>query len=192
VRILSTVPAKIAATLDGLNYRRIQRWSFSTSAGARMHTLRLKQTLQPGTYTLYWLGRTADGGTYRTSQKIRVITAAAKAHTANPAQIILTVGQSTKSAQRAMQPVGQTIEATPDQSFELASARDASVVIVDADKYGVQLVRNLRSVFPTTAVVALSKSKVTLAILARGGAIALPASLPAAKIAALVEKLSKR
>jgi DNA-binding NarL/FixJ family response regulator len=93
-----------------------------------------------------------------------------------------------------MQGIAQTIEATPEQSFEVASTRDASVVIVDADKYGVQFVRNLRRVFPTTPVVALSKSKVTFAILARQGAgvIALPASTPAAKIAALVDKLSKR
>ena len=75
VRILATAPAKISATLDGVNYRRIQRWSFPAAAGASVHTLRLAHKLQPGTYTLYWLGRTADGGTYRTSQKIRVITA---------------------------------------------------------------------------------------------------------------------
>jgi hypothetical protein len=192
VRILATAPATIAATLDGINYRRIQRWNFPAAAGASVHTLKLAHKLQPGTYTLYWLGRASDGGTYRTSQKIRVITVAAKAHTAKPAQIILTVGQSTKSAQRAMQGVGQTIEATPEQSFEVAATRDASVVIVDADKYGVTLVRDLRRVFPTTEVVALSKSKVTLAILARQGAIALPASTPAAKIAALVNTLSKK
>jgi hypothetical protein len=192
VQILATAPAKVSVTLDGINYRRIQRWSFQkTQAGSSVHTLKLAHKLQPGTYTLYWLGRTA-GGTYRTSQKIRVITRAAKLHTANPAQIILTVGQSTKSAQRAMQGVGQTIEATPEQSFEVASTRDASVVIVDADKYGVKLVRELRKVFPTTAVVALSKSKLTLAILGRQGAIALPSSTPAAKIAALVNTLSKR
>jgi hypothetical protein len=192
VQILATAPAKVSVTLDGINYRRIQRWSFQkTKAGSSVHTLKLAHKLQPGTYTLYWLGRTA-GGTYLTSQKIRVITRAAKLHTANPAQIILTVGQSTKPAQRGMQGVGQTIEATPEQSFDVASTRDASVVIVDADKYGMKLVRELRKVFPTTAVVALSKSKVTLAILARQGAIALPSSTPAAKIAALVNTLSKR
>ena len=65
-------------------------------------------------------------------------------------------------------------------------------MIVDADKYGVKFVRDLCKVFPTTAIVALSKSKVTLAILARHGAIALPTSTPAKQIAALVDKLSKR
>ena len=157
-----------------------------------MHTLHLAHKLKPGTYTLYWLGRSADGGISRTTQKIRVITVKAKAHTANPAQIVLTVGDSTKSAQRAVQGVGQTIEATPEQSFEVASSHDASVVIVDADKYGVKLVQDLRTVFPTTAIVALSKSKVTLAVLARQGAVALPSSTSPAKIAALVEKLAAR
>jgi hypothetical protein len=192
VRILATAPAKISATLDGVNYRRVQSWSFPATAGASVHTLHLAHKLQPGTYTLYWLGRTADGGTYRTSQKIRVITENAKAHTANPAQIILTVSDSTKSAQRAVQTAGQTIEATPEQSFQVASTRDASVVIVDADKYGVKFVRNLCKVFPTTGVVALSKSKITLAILGRDGAFALPSSTPPATIAKLVAKLSKR
>jgi hypothetical protein len=192
VRILATAPAKVSATLDGANYRRVQRWSFPAATGATVHTLRLARTLHPGTYTLYWLGRTADGGTYRTSQKIRVITAKAKAHTANPAQIILTVSDNTKSAQRTVQSAGQTIEATPEQSFDVASTRDASVVIVDADKFGVKLVHDLRTVFPTTAIVALSKSRVTLAILARQGAIALPSSTSAKKIAALVDKLSKK
>jgi hypothetical protein len=91
-----------------------------------------------------------------------------------------------------VQSAGETIEATPGQSFEVASTRDASVVIVDADKYGVKLVHDLHVVFPTTAIVALSGSKVTLAILARQGAVALPSSTPAAKIAALVRKLATR
>jgi hypothetical protein len=192
VRILATAPAKISVTLDGVNYRRIQRWSFPVTAGASVRTLRLSHNLKPGTYTLYWLDRSSDGGTYRTSHKIRVITANAKARTAVPAQIILTISDSTKVAQRALQSAGQTIEATPEQAFAIASTRDASIVIVDADTYGVKLVRDLRLVFPTTAIVALSNSKVTLAILARQGAIAVPSSMPAAKFSALVGKLAKR
>jgi hypothetical protein len=192
-RILSTAPARIAATLDGTHYRRIQRWSFKAPAGSSLHTLELRHTLQPGTYTLYWLGRSADGSVFRTTQKLRVIGATAKAHTANPAQIILTVGPATtKTVQRTIQAVGQTIEATPEQSFDLAATHDASVIIVDADKYGVKLVRDLRAVFPTTSIVALSKSPVTLDALARAGAIAVPSSTSPAKIAKLVQKLAGR
>jgi hypothetical protein len=192
VRILATAPAKISATLDGLNYRRVQRWSFPAAAGASVHTLRLARALKPGAYTLYWLGRTADGATYRTSQKINVITGHAVAHTAKPAQIVVTISDSTKAAQRASRSAGHTIEATPEQAFEVASSRDASVVIVDADKYGVKLVHELRVVFPTTSIVALSRSKVTLAALTRQGAVALSSSTPAATISALVDKLAKR
>jgi hypothetical protein len=192
VRVLTTAPATISVTLDGANYRRIQRWSFPASTGASLHSLKLAQKLKPGTYTLYWLGRTAGGATFRTTQKIRVITEKAKAHTANPAQIVLTVSETTKSAQRAVQSAGHTIEATPEQSFSVASSRDASVVIVDADKYGVKLVRDLHTVFPTTWIVAFSNSKVTLALLTRPGVYALPSSTSAKKIAALVERLSKK
>ena len=34
VRILASAPAKVSVTLDGVNYRRIQRWSFPVTAGA--------------------------------------------------------------------------------------------------------------------------------------------------------------
>ena len=191
-RIQSTLPARIAATLDAAGFRRIQRWHFTMNAGSSLHTLTLRNRLAPGTYTMYWLGRTADGSSYRTQQTLLVIGKGAKAHTAKPAQIILTVGPATtKTAQRTMQSVGQTIEATPEQAFDLAASHDASVIIVDADKYGVKLVRQLSAVFPTTYVVALSKSPVTLEAIRREHAIAVPASTPPAKIAKLVQKLAR-
>jgi DNA-binding NarL/FixJ family response regulator len=139
---------------------------------------------------MYWLARSADGSSFRTQQKLLVIGAKAKAHTANPAQIVLTVGPSTTATmQRTMQTVGETIEATPEQAFDVAAKRDASVIVVDADTYGVNLVRHLAAVFPTTYVVALSKSRVTLDVLGREGAVAVPASTPPQKIAKLVRSL---
>jgi hypothetical protein len=72
-RLLSSTPSKVAATLDAPGYHRVQHWKFfGVKAGANLHTLPLKHALQPGTYTLYWLGRTADGTAYRTHQTVVV------------------------------------------------------------------------------------------------------------------------
>jgi hypothetical protein len=62
-------------------------------------------------------------------------------------------------------------------------------VIVDADRYGVNLVRELRAVFPATAVVALSKSPVTRTVLAREGATAVSPTIPPQKLTALIRAL---
>ncbi len=76
-----------------------------------------------------------------------------------------------------------------------STASNVSVIVVDADLYGVTLVRDLHTVFPTTAVLAISKSPAKLARLARLarlGATAVPWSTPAAQIAALIRRLVKR
>jgi PASTA domain len=72
-RLQSSAKSTIAATLDGPGYYRIQHWkSFSIKAGNNVHTLQLRHALKPGTYTLYWLGRTKSGGVARTQQTIVV------------------------------------------------------------------------------------------------------------------------
>jgi hypothetical protein len=191
--ILSTAPARIAATLDAPPYKRIQHWRyFQVKAGASIHTLKLRHKLKPGTYTLYWLGRTADGGVYRTSEKLNVISTKAKAHTATPAQIVVTVKSPHDPSLRGLESLGQTVDATPAQTFGVASDHDASVIVVDADAYGLQLVTDLRTVFPGSAVIALSKRSATLLAATRDGAVAVPASTPPAKLAKLVARYTKR
>jgi hypothetical protein len=192
VRILSSVPAKIAATLDGSHYKRLGSWHFTASAGSSLHTLKFAHAMKPGTYTLYWLGQTT-GSSVRTTQQIRIIPPKAKAHTAKPAQVVLTVSdKSQRTTQSIAGPLGQTLEATPSQTFNVTEQHDASVVIVDADLYGLPLVRQLRRVFPTTSLIALSRNQKTLAAAAKAGAIALPASTPSAQIAKIVARLTRR
>ena len=58
--------------------------------------------------------------------------------------------------------------------------------------YGINLVHDLRSVFPTTAVVALSKSPVTRSAAAREGAVALEAGTSRSKLATLCARLARR
>ncbi|HEX3805677.1 MAG TPA: Ig-like domain-containing protein [Gaiellaceae bacterium] len=191
VRILSSVPAKVAATLDGAHYKRVGSWRFTAAAGSSLHTLKFTHTLKPGTYTLYWLGQTA-GSSVRTTQQIRIIAPKAKAHTAKPAQVVLTVSdESQRTTQSIAGTLGQTLEATPDQTFNVTEQHDASVVIVNVDLYGLAFVRQIRRVFPTTAVIALSRNQKTLAAAAKTGAVAISSSTASAKIAALVTRLSR-
>jgi hypothetical protein len=193
VRVLTTAPAKIAATLDGAHFNRLQSWSFAAKAGSSLRTLTFRRTLKPGTYTLYWLGQT-NGSTVRTKQTIQIIPPKAKAHTAKPAQVVLTVDgtKAPRSTEAAGGALGETLHATPDQTFGVTETHDAAVVIVNVDQYGLPLVVQLRKVFPTTAVIALSNNRKTLAAAAKAGAIALPASTPPSQIAAIVARLKKR
>jgi CheY-like chemotaxis protein len=183
-RVLATAPARIAATLDGAHYRRIQRWSFPAKAGATVRTLRLRERLRPGVYTLYWSGRTADGSVYRTSQKIRAIAARAKAHTKHVPVVAVV-----PSEQGSLGP--GTLLATPEESFDVVARRDASVVIVDVDAYGIALVRDLRRVFPDTSVIAISKSASTRSAARRAGAVVAKPSTPATKLRRLVARLAR-
>jgi hypothetical protein len=79
---------------------------------------------------------------------------------------------------------------TVEQSILYATYHDVAVVLVDADAYGVQAVATLRTVFPATSVVALSKSPARRAQLAKLRATALPRSTPSSQLAALVARLA--
>jgi hypothetical protein len=80
---------------------------------------------------------------------------------------------------------------TPEQAFIFATYHDVALILVDADVYGVEFVRNVRTVFPSTAVVALSKSGSRRVQLSQIGAVALPASTTSASLAWLVARLTR-
>ena len=82
-------------------------------------------------------------------------------------------------------------QATPEESFAVIAKNDVAVVVVDADTYGLSFVRGLRSVFPSTSVIAVSKSPSTRSQAGRAGAVAMPVSTPPAKIDALVARLAR-
>ena len=62
--------------------------------------------------------------------------------------------------------------ATPERTFALLSAADrsVSVVVVDVDRFGIQFLRDVRTVFPTVRAIALSDRRVRWPAIKRAGA----------------------
>jgi len=60
---------------------------------------------------------------------------------------------------------------------------------VNVDVQGLQFVESLRTVLPSTAVIALSKDPAKRATAVRLGATAVPAATPSAKLGALIDAL---
>jgi DNA-binding NarL/FixJ family response regulator len=65
------------------------------------------------------------------------------------------------------------------------------VIVVDVDRYGLGFVRDLRTLFPSVRIVAVSSSRRTLSQAARVGAnAALPRKTPAAQIGKTIRALA--
>ena len=85
--------------------------------------------------------------------------------------------------------------ANPDETFALVAsgARDVGIVVVDVDAYGVGFVRDLRTVFPTLRMIAISRRAALRAQAVRAGAVlALPRNVTAAQLAKAIAKLGSR
>jgi DNA-binding NarL/FixJ family response regulator len=79
-----------------------------------------------------------------------------------------------------------------EPTFDEASSRkmDTRVIVVDADEFGLGLIRDLHTVFPSVKIVALSSSPRMLARAMKAGAVvALPRSTPPATLARVIRRL---
>ena len=188
--MLVTDHARIDVTLDSAPYTRIQRWHFfHVKPGSTILRLRLARPLAPGVHRLYWKATAeSDHAVRRTSTPLRVLAHGAKAHAAHPAQIVASLGGRPLRAPASASVNVRT--GTVEQAVLYATYHDVAVFVVDADLYGAPSVATLRTVFPTTRVVVLSKRASLRARLTRLGALALPSSTPAAQLAALVARLA--
>ena len=65
--------------------------------------------------------------------------------------------------------------ATPERTFALLSAqnRTVDVVVVDVDRFGLRFLRDLRTVFPTVRVIALSDRRPLRAKIRKAGAFSI-------------------
>jgi DNA-binding NarL/FixJ family response regulator len=79
-----------------------------------------------------------------------------------------------------------------EPTFDEAANRrtDTRVIVVDADEFGLGLIRDLHTVFPSVKIVALSSSPRMLARAMKAGAVvALPRSTPPATLARVIQRL---
>ncbi|HEV7134091.1 MAG TPA: hypothetical protein VGN27_10215, partial [Gaiellaceae bacterium] len=85
------------------------------------------------------------------------------------------------------------VASTGDSAFALTGSpkQNVQVIVVDADQYGLGLVRDLRTVFPMVRLVVLTDDPRKLAnAVAAGATVALPKATPAVKLTKLVGALA--
>ena len=79
-----------------------------------------------------------------------------------------------------------------EPTFDAAASRrtDVRVILVDVDAFGVALIRDLHTVFPSLKIVALTSGPKQMATSLKAGAVvAIPRSTPPATLGRLIQRL---
>jgi hypothetical protein len=190
VRLNVTKPATVSATLRNAKKTRLQAWTVETKAGANVVKLRLPRTAKrPGSYTITLVAR---AGAETVSRTVRFTLVAPKpVRRTAKAEVVLTGETAGGRLRPGRNGVPKRIVSvsTADQAFDLIAAgdRDRTVVVLDADAYGSRIVGDLRIVFPSARVIAISGEPATRALALRAGAVrALPRTVPPSRLAKVV------
>jgi Bacterial Ig domain/Bacterial Ig-like domain len=200
LRIKVTRAAQVTATLLSPGGARVYRWRFSAKAGAGIVRLTMPpQVRKAGRYRLVFTVQSGRDVVKRTialrimGPQDRDITPARA-----PVDVVL-AGNAGIRKELALglqdQGVRVTAASGDDDAFGLAgsSQRNVRVMVVDADRYGVGLVRDLATVFPGMRIIALTNDPRRLAQAIRAGAtIAVPRSTPSKELAKLIARLARR
>ena len=191
-RVLLTRKARVSAVLYSPQLLKLSTWGFAMKAGRTIVRLRFPaQVRQPGIYSIRW---TAVSGHESVTRTVRVRLFAGRGR-GGPVQVV--IAGSAVTPKLALRTKSAKIVKTTgeDSAFDAAGAgsNGVQVMVVDADQFGVQFVRDLHTVFPGLRMVALSRSPKTLAKAAKAGAtIALPRSIPNSVLAAVVSRLLRK
>ena len=160
-------------------------------AGRTIVRLRLpRQVRRPGIYTLSWsaragretVSRTVKIRIYRSRppvQRIQIVLAGVAAQDVR--------GRIGKQKQKAVDAVEPTFDAAANRN------RDVRVVVVDVDEFGVSVVRDLHTVFPSMKIVALASGAKTMsAALKAGATVVLPRSVSPARLTIVIQRLARK
>ncbi|HEY6962615.1 MAG TPA: invasin domain 3-containing protein [Gaiellaceae bacterium] len=155
-RVLLTERGRVDVTLDARPYVRIQRWHFfHVSPGATILRLKLRTPLRPGTYRLYWK---ATGESSRQVARritpLRMLPNRGSLHAGSPPDVVVVT--SPRLEQSAASLPGRVHPLTAEQTYLYATYHDVPVIAVDAS--APHLVASLRTVFPSTNVVAVPRN----------------------------------
>ena len=189
-RVLLSGRARIDVTLDAKPFRRIRRWHFTqVHAGATILPLELRHELPPGSYRLFWKATSlADGSIARRITRLQIV-GSSRVHAGMTPQIVVIDGSRQTVASQAH---AHVVWLTSEQAYLYATYHDVSAILVNVDSDRLQLLNSLRTVFPSTAVIAFSNDPGKLAAAAKAGAIAVPRSTSAAKLNALIARVLAR
>jgi len=170
---------------------KLYTWRFSLKAGRSIVKLHVPhQVRRTGVYTLRW---TARSGRDAISRKVTIRLVGARNVPAAPIQVLL-AGPAARSISGTF-PTRKTSVVSAsgiEPTFDAAASRrtDVRVIVVDVDAFGVSLIRDLHTVFPSTKIVALTSSlKQMVASLKAGASIALPRSTPASVLTLVITRL---
>jgi hypothetical protein len=190
-RISVTRAARVTAVLFDPRRVKLYTWRFNVKAGRSIRKLRVpRQVRRSGVYSMQW---TARSGRETISRRITIRLVGTTPTPAQPVEVVLagpaTTGLAGKFSSKRPRLVSSSgIEPT----FDAAASRrtDVRVIVVDVDAFGVGIVRDLHTVFPSVRIVALASTPRLLASsLAAGAAIALPRATPPATLARVIERL---
>jgi hypothetical protein len=197
-RVSVTRAARVTAELFDPRHVKLYSWRFTIKAGRSIIKLRLpRQVRRSGVYSMRW---TARSGRDTVSRRITIrLVGTTRGSTSAPVQPLEVVlaGPATRglagkfSTRRPKLVSAWGIEPT----FDAAASRriDVRVIVIDVDAFGVGLVRDLHTVFPSVRIVALASTPRLLArSLAAGAAVALPRATPPATVARVIERLLAR
>ena len=195
VRVFSTQRASGTATLATASGRRLYSWRFQLKSGVTIKKLRLpSQVRRPGYYRLTWSAR-AGSATARQAVRIRFVGPGLEQLRTRPHRVEVVLAVDTSRGARTISSSADRVvsHATPERTFALLSATDRTVrvVVVDVDRFGIQFLRDVRTVFPTVRVIALSEHRVRWASIERAGAHSiLPRSATTAQLGRAIRRAS--
>jgi hypothetical protein len=199
LRLQSTRDARVTTALLGPRGERVYRWRFAAKAGTAIRRLTMPpRARKAGRYRLVF---SVQSGRDSVKKTIVVEVLPKRAFKKpkpdrRPVEVVLTGGSSMQRDIAAG--VGRTLRVTAaldEDTWTLtgSNARNVQVVLVDVDRFGLQLVRDLRLVFPSIRIIALTNDPRRLAQSVRAGAtIAVPRSTPPKDLARLIVQLAKR
>jgi hypothetical protein len=197
LRIKVTRAAQVTATLLGANGTRVYRWRFRVKAGVEVVRLTMPpQVRRTGRYRLVFTVASGRDVVKRTLA-IQIVGPKDRELSGRPVDVVL-AGASNMRREIELdldKRLRVTAASGDDDAFGLAgsSRRNVRVMVVDADRYGIGLVRDLAAVFPRIRIIALTNDPRRLAQAIRGGAtIAVPRSTPPKELAKLISRLARR
>jgi len=193
-RISVTRAARVTAELFSPRGVKIYTWRFSVKAGRTIVKLNIpRQVRRAGVYSMRW---TARAGRDTVSRRIKLRMLAARgtlARSVEPIEVVLAGDAPRRAGSKLPKRKPRVFLATGiEPTFDEAANRktDTRVIVVDADEFGLGLIRDLHTVFPSVKIVALTSSPRMLArAMKAGAAVALPRSTPPATLARVIQRL---
>ncbi|HWX08579.1 MAG TPA: PASTA domain-containing protein, partial [Gaiellaceae bacterium] len=192
IHIASTLATSATGTLVNSRGARIYTWHVTARAGVSIVKLALPVAARkPGIYVLLWKAL-SGGETINKSMVVQIFRSAKTLKRPTISDVVL-AGADLPTQLPATPKHGQRyVASTGDSTFTLTGDpnRHVEVIVVDADQYGLGLVRDLRTCFPTVRLVVLTNSPKTLSrAVAAGATIALSKRTSTVKLAKVVAAL---